>query len=196
MVDLEAVRDAAGDLAVVAAGFEGGTLVGGDLPAEVDDVADIDTVFDQGYHERLAQQGADMVDVDGADAVDPARRAGSGAAGLQGGEVDVDEHLGVGPAAPGGRARSSRPGPGRGRGPVGVAGLVGAGLAGGLEAGVGEGGEEGFELGADLGEVADMEVPGPVPIGPGPAGPGAPDLPAAASGWALALVCAQRALGP
>ena len=62
-------------------------------------------------------------------------------------------------------------------------------------AGVGEGGQEGVDLGADVGEVAEVQVPGAVEVGPGPAGPAAPDGVAAGGGVGVGVGLGLGALG-
>ena len=86
---------AAGAVAVDAFGFFGGSLFGGGVPAEVDEVDDRGAVLEEEDDEGFADVLADPVDVDGSEAVDVADRPGVGATAAEGLEVDVDEGLGL-----------------------------------------------------------------------------------------------------
>ena len=90
------MASAAGDRAAEAVGFLEGALQGVGVAAEVDDVVDGAVgVLEEGDDEGVAEDGADLVEVDGADAVDVADRPGYGPAAEQGEQVDVEEGLDV-----------------------------------------------------------------------------------------------------
>ena len=137
-----------------------------------------------------------MVDVDGPDAVDVADRPGLGGAGLEGGEVDVDEHPGVGPTSarrpPAGRRLGPDPAARRPGTPLGAHGPRRGGRPRG---GRGCRGRAGLDLGADLGQVAEVQVPGAVEVGPGAAGPASPDGVAPGGGIGVGIGLGLGALG-
>ena len=95
VVDFQPVpRRAAGDLAVVAAGVQGGALMFGDAAPEVGDGADVDPVADHHRSERLGQQRPHGGDRDGPDAGDLTALPGLGVTAGQRSRVDVDDDAG------------------------------------------------------------------------------------------------------